>query len=371
MQDVWIIDTTLRDGEQAPGVSFTQNEKIELSLLLNEIGIDEIEVGTPAMGHKEVETFRKIKEQNLNSKLLVWCRALKKDILQAKLTGIERVHIAVPVSTIQQDSINKDLEYFLNNLSDVIGLVRDNFSFISIGLQDASRCDFDILSSVIKNVCEYKIDRIRFADTTGILTPKETYEILTNIRLGYPSLSIDFHAHNDLGLATANAITAYSSGVKCISTTVNGLGERAGNAALEEVLMLLYLKYNNNRYKLSLLHQLCQYVSKISNRQIPVDKPIVGELILSHESGIHVKGTLNNPLAYQAFSGECIGREKCQILFGKHSGSSGLKNILNKNRIHINNSEFETLLGEIRNKASKDKRYFTEMEIIDYFLNKK
>ncbi len=368
---IWIIDTTLRDGEQAPGVAFSRKEKIKLASMLNDIGIDEIEAGTPAMNEEVTETIRQIARLPLKSRILVWSRALIKDIESAAATEADSIHIAFPISSIQLTTMGKDWQWVERSVPAMINHARRFFNHISIGAQDVSRCEAERILQFISMGIRCNADRIRLADTVGILTPIKTAQLINELNTIYPDLDIDFHAHNDLGMATANAITAWQAGAKSLSVTVNGLGERAGNAALEEVLMMFSLNSTYKKYDTSLLFDLCTFVSKISNRPIPQGKAICGEMVFSHESGIHAKGTLSNPIAFQAFDGKLVGRESYRNLFGKHSGTGALQNLLTTQHISYDARTLAILKEEIYHFSQKHKRNISLSEIMECYCNLK
>jgi homocitrate synthase NifV len=317
---LWLIDSTLRDGEQAPGVAFSPDEKICLARMLDGIGIDELEIGIPAMGEAECAVMRRIARLGLHARLSVWCRALRQDIEMAADLGVEGVHIAFPVSDIQLSALGKNRDWLDNTFSQTVETARRYFSYVSVGAQDAGRTDDADLREFVGRVVDSGVFRVRIADTVGILTPVRTTEIVGNIRKQYPALQIDFHAHNDFGMATANAVTAWSAGADVLSVTVNGLGERSGNAALEEVVMILREVYGVDKYSVGNLYDICNYVARISGRPVPEMKPVCGRWSCSHESGIHICGTVVDTLSFQAFDGAVIGRDSYEICIGKHSG---------------------------------------------------
>jgi len=373
---IWLIDTTLRDGEQAPGVAFFRNEKLCLARMLDEVGIDEIEVGTPAMGVEECKTIRQIVRLGLSARISVWSRALKTDIEQAATTDAAGIHIAFPASDIQLGAMNKDFCWVHEMLPLTVEFARRHFQFVSVGIQDAGRCTPDRLAKFLQLAAASKVLRVRIADTVGILAPLQVADMLGAILNEFPTIDIDFHAHNDLGMATANALTAWQSGAQSLSVTVGGIGERAGNAALEEIVVILQQQHNIEKYKTEKLYNLCRYVSSVSIRPIPDGKPITGRFAFSHESGIHVKGTLANINAFQPFSGVVVGREGAQNLFGKHSSKAVVTDFLDKKyrkgeiSFAPTNEIADFLLEKIKRIAEMEKRNIQEKEILVWY-NKK
>ncbi len=366
---IWLIDSTLRDGEQAPGVAFSRKEKIRLACMLDEIGIDEIEAGIPVMNEEVSETIRQMTQLHLKSRILVWSRAVLKDIELSALTHAESIHIAFPISSIQLSTMNKSWQWVEDSIPELVTHAKRFFKHVSVGAQDASRSDIDQLRKFVTIALEAGAERIRVADTVGVLTPMTAKSLLENVLSFSPGLDVDFHAHNDLGMATANAITAWQSGADSLSVTVNGLGERAGNAALEEVLMALCLNSEQTKYNTSLLYSLCRYVSDISKRPIPMGKAISGKMAFSHESGIHTRSTLKNTIAFQAFDGKIIGRESYRNIFGKHSGSGALRHFLDERNIVYDNDKLALLKKKVFNFSQQNKREMFPEEVIEAFVN--
>jgi len=361
----YLIDTTLRDGEQAPGVVFHLNEKLRIAALLDKARVPEIEVGTPAMGKKEIGDIRTLVNSGFKFKTLAWCRATKFDIDAAVKAGTNGVNISFPVSTIHQLAMAKDHKWVINTMHEVVRYASSKFEYVAIGAQDASRAEFHFLSDFIGEALWLGAARVRIADTVGILNPITTTRLIRKIKKYFPNGQFEFHAHNDLGMATANTLVALSSGAGAASLTVNGLGERAGNAALEEVVMALELSFDiRHKIDTSTLGELSQFVSLCSGIPIPDNKPITGGKALCHESGIHTNFLLKNRETYQIIKASQIGFIEKEFIFGKHSGKTALLSFLDKYDIQIPCENYEKLLNKIKAKAIMLKRGLSNEEVL-------
>lgn len=318
-EPIWLIDTTLRDGEQSPGVAFSRQTKETIASMLTDAGIDEIEVGTPAMGESEQEDIRAINRLNLSCRLTCWCRARRSDIEDAARCDTGSIHISFPVSAILMRAMNMDPSWVLDQLRDLLIWTHTRFPFVSVGAQDATRAELSFLKVFTEQAHQFGACRVRMADTVGIATPFSIVAMLNELIIN-DNASIEFHGHNDLGMATANAVCAVQAGAKALSVTINGLGERAGNAALEEVVMALMVSgERKSRIRPACLPALCNYVASASGRPIPAGKPITGSLVFTHESSIHRYGMQRDTRSYEPFSGCLLGRHS-EFVVGKHSG---------------------------------------------------
>ncbi|MFZ7119844.1 MAG: homocitrate synthase/isopropylmalate synthase family protein [Eubacteriaceae bacterium] len=343
-----IVDTTLRDGEQTPGVAFNSNSKIEIATALSELGVEIIEVGIPAMGEDEIDAIRKIKKLNLRSHLLTWNRMKKEDIDASIESEVYDVHISVPSSKIQ---IEKKLKIapskVLIKLSDTVEYAIKKGCSVSVGAEDASRADEVFLTKLFSVAIESGASRIRYADTLGKLNPFDTVTIIKNLKEEL-KIDIDFHGHNDFGMATANALAAYKSGASYISCSINGLGERAGNTPLEEIVMaLLYMENCKSEIDITKLVATSKLVEMHSGRNVYIGKPIVGEEVFSHESGIHIDGLLKDKNTYEYLSPELLGRTN-KFVLGKHSGKSAVIHIYKKMGQIINDIEANNIVYNLR-----------------------
>ncbi|MCX7832409.1 MAG: homocitrate synthase [Actinobacteria bacterium] len=361
---VFIDDTTLRDGEQTAGVVFSNHEKITIARMLAEIGVDQIEAGIPAMGGDEKEVIKKIVDLDLPCSILAWNRAVIDDIKHSLDTGVKAIAVSIAVSDIHiQHKLRTSREWVIDAIKKSVDFAKSHDLYVSVNGEDASRADIEFLIEVARTAKEHGADRFRFCDTIGLMEPFKTYEIIKTI-IDETGIDVEMHTHNDLGLATANALAGVKAGAKWVNTTVMGLGERAGNAPIEEVVMALKLTMGIDLpIKTSMFRELAEYVAKASSRTVPVWKAVVGANVFAHESGIHADGVLKDPKTYEAFSPEEVGLER-QILIGKHSGTHALVAKFREYGIELSREEANQLLPLVRKTAIELKRALFDKELM-------
>jgi homocitrate synthase NifV len=333
---VWIIDATLRDGEQAPGVSFGRPAKLAIARALDRAGVDELEVGTPVMGGAVQEDIRRIAALGLRCRLSVWCRAHIKDLGAALRCHVGGVHFSLPVSNIHMAALGKDRSWVLMQIEKLVHKARAVFDHVTVGAQDASRADESFLIEFAGRAYAAGASRLRIADTVGIGRPSSIGGLVRCLRLAVPDLDLEFHGHNDLGMATANALSALESGARSVSVTVNGLGERAGNAALEQIVMALEMHPSLGcAVDAPALLSLSRLVARAAGRAIAPDQPVVGDRVFTHESGIHCHAMFSDVRAYEPFSPQQSGHCDRRFVLGSHSGGTAIRNLLRQAGIRI------------------------------------
>jgi len=328
-RSVWIIDTTLRDGEQAPGVSFSRSAKLDIACSLDQAGVNELEVGTPAMGKGVQEDIRRIVELGLNCRLSVWCRAHPRDLEAAARCHVRSVHISFPVSALHLSALGKDQAWVFREMYKLVPEARSCFDRVTVGAQDATRAGKGFLLQFANQAKAAGACRLRIADTVGIGHPAAISNLATELAGAAAGLELEFHGHNDLGMATANSLAALENGVQAVSVTVNGLGERAGNTPLEQLAVVLQ-RHPDLTCSLdtSLLYAICRRVAHAAGRPIPPFQPVVGDQVFTHESGIHCHAMLHDSRTYEPFDPNLVGRNDRRFVLGTHSGTTAIRHIL-------------------------------------------
>jgi homocitrate synthase NifV len=367
---VRLDDTTLRDGEQTAGVVFANKEKIRIAKLLDEIGIDQIEAGIPAMGGDERDVIEQIANLGLKASVLGWNRANEADIQTSLDCGVDAIAISLATSDIHiQTKLMKDRAWVLDTIRRSVAYAKDKRPdvYVSVNAEDASRTEIGFLVEYAKAAKAEGADRIRFCDTIGLMEPFRTYEVVKHLR-EESGLEVEMHTHNDFGMAVANAIAGVHAGATWVNVTVGGLGERAGNAALEEVAMALkYIEGLDLDLDTTRFREIGEYVMSAAGRQIPAWKSVIGTNMFAHESGIHADGVIKNPKTYEVFPPDEVGLER-QIVIGKHSGSRALELKFAEYGIEVTKEEAAELLPRVRSMAIELKRSLFDKELI-YIYN--
>ena len=366
--DIIMDDTTLRDGEQTAGVVFSKREKVAIARMLDSIGVGEIECGIPAMGAEEQSGIRTLVDLGLNARLITWNRALVPEIAASIACGVRAVDISVSVSDqMIVHKLRKDREAVKEQLKVALGFAKQHNLYVSVGGEDASRADLSFLVELMEITRSMGGDRFRFCDTLGIMDPFTMFDKVTYLRLAVPEVDIEVHTHNDLGMATANAIAGIRAGAKFVNTTINGLGERAGNAALEEVVMGLKhacgieTGIDTRRFR-----EMSLFVARASHRPLSVSKPVVGSRVFAHESGLHADGVIKDPRNYEGFDPSEVGLTR-SIVVGKHSGTGGLIERYRSLGIIVDRTRAELLLKMTRALSCRRKRDLTSGELMSIY----
>ena len=324
-KNIRFLDTTLRDGEQTPGVSLTPEQKLKIAEELCAIGVNVIEAGTAVASEGEREAIKLISSAGLSAEICTFSRAKIEDIDLAVACGVDSVHLVVPVSDLHiTKKLGKTREEVYAMAMESIVYAKERGLIVELSGEDASRADQQYLARLFKDGVAHGADRLCFCDTVGLLTPERTAEVIPP--LCFAPLSI--HCHNDLGLALANTLAALRSGATCAHTTINGMGERAGNVPFEEVVMALEKLYGyDTGIDKSKIYALSMLVSQLTKIPLAANKPIVGGMAFTHESGIHAHGLQRDPTTYEPMAPETVGRKR-RIVLGKHSGTASVQSAL-------------------------------------------
>jgi len=364
MKHLTIVDTTLRDGEQTAGVVFSNQEKLRIAQLLDELGVHQIEAGVAVMGGDEKRAISDIVKLGLKASIMGWNRAVISDIEQSLACGVDAVAISISTSDIHiEHKLMTTREDVLERMVKATTFAKREGMYISVNAEDASRSDMDFLIEFAREAKRAGADRLRYCDTVGILDPFVTYDKIKTL-VEKVGIDVEMHTHDDFGMATANALAGVKAGATHVGVTVNGLGERAGNAALEEVVMALkHLLDTDLSFATERFVEVSEYVARASGRMLPPWKSIVGSNMFAHESGIHADGALKNPRTYEAFSPEDVGLER-QLVIGKHSGTASIKaKFRNEYGKEMSDEDANEMLKRVRALAVDMKRSLFDKEL--------
>ena len=359
-----ILDTTLRNGEQAAGVVFSKHEKIRIAKMLDEIGIPEIEIGTPALGDVEKDIIKGILKSGLKARLYVYCNADPAEIEAAAELGVENAVINISTSDIHiKEKYRQNRTWVVNTLRDAMRAARQNKLRFIISAEDATRTDLEFLLKLINLAKKKGAERFRICDTVSIFDPFRMFMNINTINTAI-DFPLEVYNHNDFGMATANGMAAIRGGAASIVVSVGGLGDGTGNAAMEEIVMAMrYLENLEMGIETSKFREIAEYVAKASARAIPIWKAIVGTNVFAHESGIHADGVIKNPKNYEAFNPAEVGLTR-QLVVGKHSGSHTILHKFKEYDIELTDKEANDILAMTRAMSVDLKRPLFDKELM-------
>ena len=348
------LDTTLRDGEQTPGVSLNPDQKLEIATKLAAAGVDVIEAGSAAASEGERDAIRLIADAGLPAEICTYVRALNQDIDYAADFGADSVHLVVPVSDLHiAKKMRKTREQVAAMAYDAVEYAKSRGLIVELSGEDASRADQQFLQEIFSEGVRRGADRLCFCDTVGLLTPEKVAAYIPPLTRIAP---LSIHCHDDLGFALTNTMAALKSGASCAHVTVNGLGERAGNTPFEEVVMALEVLYGyHTRIKKEQIYQLSSLVSRHTGVPLAVNKAIVGEMAFTHESGIHAHGVIREPSTYESVKPEMIGRKR-RIVLGKHSGTASVEAALQEMNYKAEDKQVKEIVKRIKQLGDEGKR---------------
>ena len=350
-----IFDTTLRDGEQTPGVSLTIEEKLEIARQLDKLGVDVIEAGTPISSEGEKKAVKEIAKAGLNAEVCGLARTARVDIDAAVACDVGAVHTFISTSEVQMKyAVNMMPEQVLSTSIDSVEYIKSHGLVCEYSPMDATRTEMAFLKQVCKAAEEAGADRINIPDTVGVMTPITMRKLIEDVK-SVVKIPISVHCHNDFGMAVANSLAGVEAGASQIHATVNGLGERAGNAALEEVAVALHLIYNlKTGINTQLLYDTSRLVTKLTGIMIQPNKAIVGENAFSHESGIHTRGVTVVPSTFEPIEPELVGRKR-KLVAGKLAGTSGIKTELEETGIYPTKEQLGEIVKTVKELGDKGK----------------
>ncbi len=350
-ENVTIYDSTMRDGEQMPHVSFTQEQKIKIAEMLADIGIPQIEAGFPAVSEAERNTVKKIANLNLDAEILALSRTCRQDIDSAIESEADMVMLFTATSELHlKYKYRMTREEQLAKVTDAFDYARDNGIKFSFSTEDSTRTDYDYLLEIFNLAKENGACRLGIADTTGCIMPSALGDLVKNLS-GHFDLPFSVHLHNDFGLGLANALVSIENGATAVATTVNGIGERAGNVPTEQLAIALETLYGiDTGIDISRLKGVCENLSQLSGVPIAPNQPWFGENAFRHESGIHIAAILSNPLTYECVQPEILGLER-EFVLGKHSGRIAVMNKLASMDIGLMEEQLDRIVAMVKEQA--------------------
>jgi isopropylmalate/homocitrate/citramalate synthase len=365
-QPIEILDTTLREGEQTPGVVFSLEEKLAIAQALDEVGVHWLSAGFPAVSAEERETALRINRAGLKARIAALARMVPGDIDAAVDCGCELVSLFLGGSDSHLFcKLRLDEERGIEKILSSVSYAKERGVLVAFGVEDFSRTPLARLLRFYQAAVEAGADQLTFPDTLGILTPTATARLFTLFRALLP-VPLVAHFHNDLGLALANTLAALEAGASGVHVTVNGVGERTGNTCLEELALVLKLKYGRDLgLRLDRMAELSRLVHRACGTEPAPHKPVTGRYAFTHESGIHVAGMLANRECYQPYPPEIVGRDH-EIVFGKHSGTQGIAALAESAGLSLSESGRKTVLDQVKREAQRMHGSIPEEKILEW-----
>ncbi len=357
-EQITVFDTTLRDGEQTPGISFTFEQKLDIAHQLDSIGVSTIEAGFPASSQSEHEVVQSIARLGLSSNVCGLARSRREDVDACLSCDVDLVHVFIPTSEVQQiHTINKSPGEVLAITSEIISYVRDHYGGCMFSAMDATRTSWDYLIEVFRAAAEAGATIINVPDTVGVITPSAMKVLIRKIASSV-DCPIDVHCHNDFGLAVANTLAAVEAGASQVQVTINGLGERAGNADLAQTVMALESIYGiQTGIRKERLVETSRLISRFSGITVPPIQPVTGDNAFSHESGIHSHGVIACAATFEPgiMTPEMVGHRR-RLTLGKHVGRHAVRQMLDDAHLHPTDSQLDTIVEKIKAISGKGKR---------------
>ncbi|MDR2698388.1 MAG: 2-isopropylmalate synthase [Candidatus Methanoplasma sp.] len=347
IKEVEIFDTTLRDGEQAPGIALSPEDKMRIAMALDDLGVDIMEAGFAASGETEKDIIRELARSNLDAKICSLARAVRSDIDAVIDTGAGMVHTFIATSALHMEQkLKMTPEQVKAKAVETVEYAKAHGLEVQFSCEDATRSDLNFMKDVLKSVQEAGADSVNIPDTVGVIIPRAMGYLIGELR-NTLRIPISVHCHNDMGLAVANTIAAVDAGATICHVCMNGIGERAGNASLEEVAVNLFANYGIQTIDMSKIGQTSKLVERVTGFNIAGNKPIVGKNAFAHESGIHVHGVMINSLTYEPFLPKMVGVDRA-IVIGKHSGAHSVQGRLDALGIKYPQEQMPELLAMIK-----------------------
>lgn len=359
--DVQVLDTTLRDGEQAPSVSLSPDQKVDIARMLNRAGVPIIEAGSACTGAGEREAISRVAEESLDAQVTGFCRGLERDIDLAIDCDVDGVNLVVPASDRHiEGKLGTTRGGIIETTASLVEYACDHGLWVEVLGEDGSRADLDFLARLMESAFDAGADRVCYCDTVGCATPERTADVVSTLAALGPTSA---HTHDDLGMGLTNALAAVDAGADIVHTTVNGIGERAGNVALEEVALALAEGYGVSTVDTTLLYALAKTVADTTGISLAPNKAVVGENAFTHESGIHTDGQLKDDTMYEPYSPERVGRDR-RFALGKHAGRAGVEAALAEHDVTVGNEELATITEHITDLGAD--KHVTDADILAF-----